>query len=60
MFSFRLILYLFILTWYSYAQQSFEEFKRQQEQAYNQYKASLTKEYNTIKTEEDAVLRIFK
>ena len=60
MFYSRFILYLFIITRYSYAQQSFEEFKRQQEQAYSQFKASITNEYNTFKAEEEAAFRKFK
>jgi len=56
----RFILYLFIITGYSYAQQSFEEFKRQQEQAYNKFKESVTNEYNTFKAEEEAAFRKFK
>ena len=60
MFYSRFILYLFIITGYSYAQQSFEEFKRQQEQAYKQFKESVTNEYNTFKAEEEAAFRKFK
>ena len=60
MFYSRFILYLFIIYGYSYAQQSFEEFKRQQEQTYKQFKESVTDEYNTFKAEEEAAFRKFK
>ena len=42
------------------AQQSFEDFKRQQEQAFSQYKESVTKEYAAYEAAEKAAFEEFK
>ncbi len=43
-----------------FSQQSFEDFKRQQEQAFNQYKESITKEYDAYEAAEKAAFEKFK
>ena len=42
------------------SQQSFEDFKRQQEQAFSQYKESVTKEYDAYEAAEKAAFEKFK
>jgi membrane-bound lytic murein transglycosylase C len=42
------------------SQQSFEDFKRQQEQAFSQYKESVTKEYDAYEAAERAAFEKFK
>ena len=42
------------------AQQSFEDFKRQQEQAFSQYKESVTKDYAAYEAAEKAAFEEFK
>ena len=43
-----------------FSQQSFEDFKRQQEQAFSQYKESVTKEYDAYEAAEKAAYEKFK
>jgi membrane-bound lytic murein transglycosylase C len=43
-----------------FSQQSFEDFKRQQEQAFSQYKESVTKEYAAYEAAEKAAFEKFK
>ena len=43
-----------------FSQQSFKDFKRQQEQAFSQYKESVTKEYDAYEVAEKAAYEKFK
>ena len=52
-----LVLSQFILL---YSQQSFEDFMLQEEQAFNQYKESVTKDYDSYKASEKAAFEKFK
>ena len=54
------IILVFFCICTSNGQQSFEDFKRQQEKEFNQFKQSVEAEYNDFKTREQRELKRFK
>tara|TARA_B100000029_G_scaffold515871_1_gene625134 strand:- start:1891 stop:3171 length:1281 start_codon:yes stop_codon:yes gene_type:complete len=57
---YRSIIFFFVIIGLSRSQQSFEEFKRQQQEEFDQFKQSVEQQYSSFKAKEEAEFKRFK